>query len=339
MLKTVLRSNQIVTYYESMQKSNSAMKSSVVDNQAFTKEGKDMHKFSFLYDFSQEVNIDADIDLSEFSEKKKIERTGYLSYKSQRDIKRRVDTWSETLRFYKEDRQSSKKKINHMFTFVTLTYPSAQKHDDNYLKRQHLNHFIIKSRRDFGIENYLWRAEVQQNGNIHFHLLYDRYIHHSEIRKVWNEIIEGDYYVSEYQKKNGNKDPNSTDIHGLKNVSNISSYISKYMSKTEVSDDRRRKIEGNLHGCSDKIRDIKQPVLLSLLDDYYDPKDNIYVIDGLIDFVRNSELVKWEAEQENYSTTIITKLPLADIIQNYSPRLFSMYKKHYIDLNKILFTK
>lgn len=339
MLKTVLRSNQIVTYYEETQKNSNIKKLKVSENQAFTKESKDMHKYSFLYDFSNNIDLDIDLDLSELSEKRRIERTGYLSYKAQRDIKRRVDTWSETMKFYKKTRQQQKKKIDHLFTFVTLTYPSEQRHDDNFLKRNHLNHFIIKSKRDYNIENYLWRAEVQKNGNIHFHLLYDKYIHHEKIKKDWNTIIEGDLYVSEYQKKNGNKEPNSTDIHGLKNVGNISSYISKYMSKTESEDDRRRKIEGNLHGCSDKIRDIKQPILTSLLDDYYDPKDRIYQVNSLIDFVRNSDLVQWEAESENYSTTIITKAPLSEIIQNFSPRLYTEYKAHYQDLSTKLFTK
>lgn len=339
MLKTILRSNQIVTYYEETQKNTKIKKTKVSENQAFTNESKSMHKYSFLYDFSSTANPDMNLDMSESSEKFKIERTGYLQYKPARDIKRRLDTWLESFHFYQEQQRAAKKKMAHKLTFVTLTYPSKQTHSDNYCKRHHLNHFIIKSKRDYQVENYLWRAEAQANGNIHFHLIYDKYIHYAQIRKDWNDIIEGDGYITEFKKVHGHSDPNTTDIHGLKDIKSISAYVSKYMTKEEIGENRRRPLEGCLHGCSDKIRDIKQPVLRSLLDDYHDPRDNIHLVNGLVDFIRNSDLVKWEGDNENYSTTIITKIPMSKIIKAYSPRLYTEYKTHYQSLSTILFTK
>jgi hypothetical protein len=338
MLKTVLRSNQIVTYFEDNRKQNKVTKTEVIENQLLTNLTLGSGNMLFLSDFGEKVDSEFVGDLSEISEKFKIERTGFLSYKAQRDIKRRVDTWTESFSYHKGKCQISKKKNNHLFTFVTLTYPSEQMHDDNFLKREHLNHFIITSKRKWNIENYLWRAEVQANGNLHFHLLYDRFINHVEIKNTWNEIIEGQGYVTRYQKKNGNKIPNSTDIHGLKNIENISSYIAKYMSKNEDKEQKRRGVDGNLHGCSDKIRDIKQPVICTLLDSVDYSNDRVKEVDSLIDFVRYNDLVKWEAEAENYSTTIVTKISMLKILQAFGGSINTAYQEHYKNISKQLFT-
>ncbi|MFT4033219.1 MAG: hypothetical protein QM669_12420 [Siphonobacter sp.] len=40
------------------------------------------------------------------------------------------------------------------------------------------------------LRKYLWRAEPQKNGNIHFHLVLDEWIDKDEVRKRWNEALE-----------------------------------------------------------------------------------------------------------------------------------------------------
>ena len=44
--------------------------------------------------------------------------------------------------------------------------------------------------------------------------------------------------------------PNSTDIHKLKDVHNAGAYLIKYVCKQ----DGYRPIEGRIHGCSDRVR-------------------------------------------------------------------------------------
>lgn len=40
------------------------------------------------------------------------------------------------------------------------------------------------------LRKYLWRAEPQKNGNIHFHVVLDQWIDKDEARKRWNEAVE-----------------------------------------------------------------------------------------------------------------------------------------------------
>ena len=47
--------------------------------------------------------------------------------------------------------------------------------------------------------DYVWKAELQKNQNIHFHLTTNIFIHHATIRTLWNNCINRLGYISEYQ--------------------------------------------------------------------------------------------------------------------------------------------
>ena len=41
-------------------------------------------------------------------------------------------------------------------------------------------------------------------------------------------------YIDKYEKQFGNRNPNSTDVHSVKHVKRLASYLSKYMAKTRA---------------------------------------------------------------------------------------------------------
>lgn len=159
-------------------------------------------------------------------------------------------------------------------TFTTLTLPSKQIHSDTEIKSKCLNQLLIELSRYHKVEQYVWRAEKQKNGNIHFHMLADRYIIWQDIRNRWNRIINKLGYIDRYkieqekfhkagfqvrqeliqtwpaeaQKKayergkrlNWN-DPNSTDIHSIYGITNIKNYLTKYLTKGEKTSEEHSK--------------------------------------------------------------------------------------------------
>lgn len=137
-------------------------------------------------------------------------------------------------------------------TFITLTLPSKQAHSDNELKRNALTHFITRIK-NLGVRHYFWRAEAQKNGNIHFHIIADKYLDWSLVRSIWNGILENYGYIDEFEAKNGHRNPNSTDIHSLKKVKNVVDYILKYLTKSQLEEGYRT-INGRIWGCSDGLR-------------------------------------------------------------------------------------
>lgn len=130
-----------------------------------------------------------------------------------------------------ETRKIKKKPLNRSLSFVTLTLPSKQQHTDNEIKKLCLNQFLIELRKKWAVSDYVWKAEPQQNGNIHFHVLIEKFIPHAELRAIWCRIVEKLGYLSEYQKKHGNKLPPCTEIRAIQKAKNIAKYIGKYMSK------------------------------------------------------------------------------------------------------------
>ncbi|MGV4586845.1 rolling circle replication-associated protein, partial [Ornithobacterium rhinotracheale] len=70
---------------------------------------------------------------------------------------------------------ATKSNKDKYLSFVTLTLPSAQKHHDRVL-RKILAKYLDHLKKVYGLKNYLWKAETQKNGNIHFHVLIDTQI-------------------------------------------------------------------------------------------------------------------------------------------------------------------
>lgn len=180
--------------------------------------------------------------------------------------------------------QSGKLIKNFQVSFVTLTLPTAQQHTHAEIKKKCLNQFLVQLRQKFGVKNYIWKMELQKNGNVHFHLTFDKYIHYLAIRKYWNQAISKLGYVAEYARKfntmtesdyinyrssQGFKDkqrskkafafgistnwqsPNTTDVKSVKNIRSFASYMAKYLTKdNDVNDlpDEVTAITGELSG-------------------------------------------------------------------------------------------
>ena len=134
------------------------------------------------------------------------------------------------------------KKFKFNINFITLTLPASQEHSDDEIKSVALNNFLNICRKRYNLGEYVWKAESQINGNIHFHIVTDTYIRYDKIQEAWNSSVElltcgnvetkkMEGYVTRFANKIGHRFPNSTDVHSVKHVKKIASYISKYMSK------------------------------------------------------------------------------------------------------------
>lgn len=157
---------------------------------------------------------------------------------------------------------SPKKKVYEKLTgkyvvfktcFLTLTLPSKQIHSDKEIINTCLNSFLIELKKYHNLKNYIWRAELQKNGNIHFHIVTNVFIPWWEARNRWNRIVNKLGYVDRFQQKNGNKTPNSTDIHSTRKVKNLKSYLIKYMAKDENNYPGRNENEENIRTQEGRI--------------------------------------------------------------------------------------
>ena len=156
---------------------------------------------------------------------------GTMSYKGSSQINEKID-W---MLLITKEKQAPHAMFQSNYTWkinmLTVSLPARQMHSDKVIKSEALNHFIVLLHRLFNVKNYIWRAETQANGNIHFHIITDTFIPYKSACFQWNRVIEKLGYIDEFEKRWHYRTPNSTDIHSIKKVKHLGKYLSKYMGK------------------------------------------------------------------------------------------------------------
>jgi hypothetical protein len=230
---------------------------------------------------------------------------GFLSNHAKRKLNKSLDYMIVTSDRKKVYSKVQKKYISYRIVFVTLTLPAKQIHSDKEITNKCWNQFIIELRKYHNVKRFVWRAEKQENGNIHYHILINQFVEWQELRKRWNRIVNKLGYVDRYQQamtefyKNGFRlsenpndkrtveqqrkafiigqksnwtSPNSTDIHDTRKIKDIKSYVAKYMSKQpDVNLDDPDSIE-NVQQVNGRLwsssHDLANPTGARLIEDW-----------------------------------------------------------------------
>ena len=180
-------------------------------------------------------------------------------------------------------RNSSGKYVQHLNSFITLSLPSEQRHTDAEITKYILGKFLDKCRKIGILQNYVWRAEKQKNGNIHYHLLTDTFANFSLFQKIWFLSCRELDYLGRYTAKfsamtftqyqnqpfNKGKDiqkiasayangirnhwrkPPSIDVKHITDLTAVTKYVSKYISKENP--DEPNIVTGRTWGASQSV--------------------------------------------------------------------------------------
>jgi hypothetical protein len=105
-------------------------------------------------------------------------------------------------------------------------------------------------RRTVNATTYVWKAEVQQRGQIHYHITTPKYIHYRDIRDKWNSIQKTAGWLDDYTRLYGGEDPNSTDVHEVRHVKDLSNYLKKEYCKAIQNPVG----EGKIWDCSKNLK-------------------------------------------------------------------------------------
>lgn len=182
-------------------------------------------------------------------------------------------------------RNSKGNYVDHLCTFITLTLPSEQRHEDQVITKEILGTFLDKCRKLGLLANYVWRAEKQKNGNIHYHIISDTFANFSLFRRLWYVALRKLNYLHAYtekfskmsysdynnQKFNAGKTPVETasayargvrsrwseppacHVDYLTDISTLSIYISKYVSKSDENNPNC--VSGRSWSASQSVKD------------------------------------------------------------------------------------
>jgi len=138
----------------------------------------------------------------------------------------------------------TKKYFPFRINFVTLTVSAHAPITANFGYSNLMKPFLRKLR-TLGNFSYVWKAELQKRGQLHYHLATNTFLPWQDIRSTWNNLQRKNRLLDDYAKKNRHYDANSTDVHALHGIVNIGTYLSKYLAK-----DNTAKINGKTWDCS-----------------------------------------------------------------------------------------
>lgn len=246
---------------------------------------------------------------------------GKLSKKARTRLVKAITHIVEIYSHRKKQAKKQGKKYEQEITFITLTLCATQKHTDYHIRRYMLIPFLSYLLKEEGVTVYVWRAEPQENGNIHFHILANKNICWRKIRSKWNSLQRKEGYIADYKAKFSSmnedqyiryrggeeeqevkdikkaykyglasnwEDPNSSDIHQTGKLKNTIAYMAKYMGKS--STEQTREIEGHLWGKCEVIEEMKvlevalDNKLISFIDKIKENKDNFFKEDLYFSF-------------------------------------------------------
>lgn len=125
------------------------------------------------------------------------------------------------------------KHLNHRQGLLTLTLPGVATADHIQVKAKILDPFFTYCRNVLGLKDYVWVAELQERGEIHFHAIINQFLPKDRVREAWLRCCDASGIIS--GSKEGYRP--ATRIEECKDYKGTRAYAAKYMSKALRSGD------------------------------------------------------------------------------------------------------
>lgn len=208
--------------------------------------------------------------------------TGKLSHGARKRLKQSIELLIDISPKKWFTVPSTGKRFQFQITFLTLTMSSPTKEiPDKTITKTLLEPFLQILRRKYKCKSYVWRAEKQKNGNLHFHITTNEYIPYDQVRDDWNRVQNKLGLIDQFESKHKHRNPNSTDIHSVRGIRDLARYMVKYMSK-EVPEDQ--KVFCKHWDCSKDLK-IRETIAIEITADVHEQLCSIQRSKGVRTFL------------------------------------------------------
>jgi len=154
--------------------------------------------------------------------------------------------------------------------FLTLTFDRIP---PDLEAKKILDRFLERLRRYLGKNfHYVWVAEKQKRGAIHYHLILIDFIPIEVIRKKWEAVVHKWEKTQDYTAKRtlqinikAIQDNNGIDTYLTKTFKKVGGYLTKDEKKGDI-----QPIEGNIWNCSSITRELLKAEKLQVTADNYE---------------------------------------------------------------------
>lgn len=96
----------------------------------------------------------------------------------------------------------SKKTFTYKVGLATVSLPSgADSIEPHFFRKVLLTALLDAMRYHFGLRNYIWKIERQNNGRLHAHITLDQYIPHTWLNQFWNATLKKHGILDHYHRR------------------------------------------------------------------------------------------------------------------------------------------
>ena len=236
-----------------------------------------------------------------------------ITKNSKKNIEKKLTAWLNAIRIHNQYISTETKFHQRKPVFITLTLSDKTTLSHSEIQKQMLQNFIKQMRYNYNIQELFWKAELQKNGNLHYHLATDHYIPYKKIQDSWNAIQDKQGLLEHQLKVYGNKSPHSSHVRQIDDMEKAIDYVMKYVSKKQI----KGEIKSRLYRFSKNFSDIKP----------FNFCQTIEQIPGLNDYLRRNEAKKFTGD---FFTVIDLKKPLSP--ETMPEQLKNLYVRYYAGL-------
>lgn len=234
------------------------------------------------------------------------------------------------------------KMQRHQLSFITLTISKLNNVSQKEAFKKCFEPFMQWLRRTKKVNSYVWKAELQERGIIHYHITTPTWIPYQDIKDKWNNLQRKAGYIADYRErqmiwhKNGFQarpnmfknwplkkqlaayqrgiesnwqDPNSTDVHEVRKAKDISNYLKKEFCKAIQATNEK----GKIWDCSSNLKKYK----------YFQIEETPEVTILISDMIDKQNLEAWQTDH-----CIIVKLKTSDVTPFTNIKQLNEYDFH-----------
>lgn len=210
----------------------------------------------------------------------------------------------------------TKKNQHHKLSFITLTLPDVEAAKDAKFTHKHLLQPMLRILREkYKMKAYVWKAELQKNESIHYHITTELFLPWEQLRQHWNALMKKNSLLEKFAEKYGHENPNSVDIHAVNKINDLEAYLIKYVTKEYQNG---TKLQGKIWDCSKNLKEAK----------YFTTNLDSEIHQQLL-----SEIDLGWLEPIYRDRCVILRSRTTDYYQSFSQRITNDYYSH---LNSIL---
>lgn len=155
-------------------------------------------------------------------------------------------------------------RISHLTLTISGRNPNMTNKD---ISKHCLKDFLNLMRNRHGMSLYVWKAELQENLNIHYHILSNLFLPMNKVQNAWNKIQDRYGLLAPFEEKFNRTDAPSTRIDTVRDWQEIAEYLKKYAAKKAErerlarmpKEERDRFVIGKVYDCSEILMKTKYP--------------------------------------------------------------------------------